>query len=329
VREQGPPAQGRLVVYASDQVHNCVDRAVDLLGLGTNQLRKVSSDERFRMRVDALRTAVHEDRRAGLQPAIVVGTAGTVNTGAIDPLEEIAAFCRAEGLWFHVDGAYGALAVLSPRMAPLFRGLERADSVAADPHKWLYVPYEAGAVLVKGSGRLADAYRKPAEYLVQDDASPFLGAAAFNERGPELSRGFKALKVFMGLMRHGRSGYAAAIERDIALAAFLAEEVGRRADFEGLAEPVLSIANFRYHPRKAGLEEPDLDRLNRLIVNRLVGSGGFFLAPTLLKGKTSMRVAIVNFRTTEDDLVALLDEAAAAGRYLLDQEATRGERRKG
>jgi glutamate/tyrosine decarboxylase-like PLP-dependent enzyme len=186
--------------------------------------------------------------------------------------------------------------------------------VAADPHKWLYVPYEAGAALVRESGRLADAFRRPAPYLVHDAESPFNGPVAFNERGPELSRGFKALKVWMGLKRHGRRGYARAVERDVALARFLAEEVRRRADLELLAEPVLSIASFRYRPRGAGLAEPALDALNRRIVNRLVGSGSFFLAPTILKGRTAMRVAIVNFRTRENDLVALLDAAEAAGR---------------
>jgi glutamate/tyrosine decarboxylase-like PLP-dependent enzyme len=317
VREDGPPSQNRLVVYASDQVHNCVDRAVDLLGLGMRQLRKIPSDERFRLRVDALRDAVATDRRAGFRPAIVVGTAGTVNTGAIDPLEEMAAFCREEGLWFHVDGAYGALASLSPRLRPLFRGLEQADSVAADPHKWLYVPFEAGALIVREPGRLADAYRKPAEYLVQDAESPFLGVPSFNERGPELSRSFKALKVFVGFLRHGRRGYAAAIERDVALARFLTDEVSRRPDFEALAEPVLSIANFRYRPRNQAASEEALGSLNVKIVNRLVGSGSFFLAPTRLKDTVSLRVAITNFRTTEEDLRALLDEAATAGRALL------------
>jgi glutamate/tyrosine decarboxylase-like PLP-dependent enzyme len=328
VRDDGPPSEGRLVVYASDQVHNCVDRAVDLLGLGMRQLRKIPSDDCFRLRLPALREAVAVDRRAGLRPAIVVGTAGTVNTGAIDPLEELLAFCRGEGLWFHVDGAYGALATLSTRLRPLFRGMEQADSVAADPHKWLYVPYEAGAVLLREPGRLAAAYRKPAEYLVQDAESPFLGAAAFNERGPELSRSFKALKVFVGFLRHGRRGYAAAIERDVALARFLMDEVGRRPDFEPLAEPILSIANFRYRPQGVTGTDDQIDRLNVGIVNRLVGAGSFFLAPTRLRERVSLRVAITNFRTTEDDLRALLDEAAAAGRDLL-QAGVFNDRPKG
>ena len=315
VREEGLGALPRLVVYASDQVHNCVDKSVDLLGIGLRQLHKIPTDDDFRMQVGLLREAVAADRRAGLHPAIVVGNAGTVNTGSIDPLEEIADFCRSEGLWFHADGAYGGLAVLSPRLRPLFAGLERADSIAADPHKWMYVPYEAGAVLVREPGRLADTFRKPAEYLVHDAESPVIGPTAFNDRGPELSRGFRALKVYMGLLRHGTSGYAAAVEHDFGLAHFLAEEVKRRPDFELLAEPVLSIVNFRYRPGGT-LDDEATDALNRRIVNRLVASGQFFLAPTRLKGRVSMRVAIVNFRTREDDLVALLDEASRVGKEI-------------
>jgi aromatic-L-amino-acid decarboxylase len=319
VREDGLAGDGRprLTVYASDQVHHCVDKAVDLLGIGTRQLRKIETDERFRIRMDLLEEAVAADRRAGLTPAIVVGNAGTVNTGAIDPLEEIADFCRRESLWFHVDGAYGAMARLSPRLAPLFSGMERADSIAADPHKWLYVPYEAGATLVREPGRLSAAFRKFPEYLASDPESPFPGPAWFAERGVELSRSFKALKVWMGFKTHGRSGYARAIENDVALAHFLAAEVDRRPDFERLSETVLSIANFRYRPGGGTLTDGDLDRVNRKIVNRLVGAGSFFLAPTILKGRTALRVCIVNFRTREEDLAALLDEAARIGAELL------------
>jgi glutamate/tyrosine decarboxylase-like PLP-dependent enzyme len=212
------------------------------------------------------------------------------------------------------------MATISPALRPLFRGIERAHSVATDPHKWLYVPYEAGAALVRDAGRLADAFRKPADYLVHDKDSPVNGPVSFNERGPELSRSFKALKVWMGLKRHGRSGYARAIEHDVAMARFLADTLQGRPDFELLAEPVLSIVNFRYRPAGARLDDASLDSLNRRIVNRLVASGAFFLAPTILKGRASMRAAIVNFRTTEADLVALADEAARAGREILGAE---------
>ena len=322
VREDGlsGPTSPRLTVYASDQVHSCVDKAVDLLGIGTRQLRKIPTDDRFRMRTAELFAVVEADRRAGFLPAIVVGNAGTVNTGAIDPLRELADFCRREKLWFHVDGAYGALASIVPSLGPLFAGMELADSIAADPHKWLYVPYEAGATLVREPGRLADTFRKFPEYLASDPESPFPGPAWFAERGVELSRGFKALKVWMGLKTHGRRAYAAQIENDVRLAGFLVAEVDRRADFERLAESPLSIANFRFHPPNLGLTDEALDRINRRIVNRLVGDGSFFLAPTVLKGRTALRVSITNFRTREEDLLALLDEAARIGRGIIASE---------
>ncbi|MEP6801735.1 MAG: pyridoxal-dependent decarboxylase [Acidobacteriota bacterium] len=318
VREDGlaGPGRPRLTVYASDQTHACVDKAVDLLGIGTSQLRKIPSDERFRIRLEDLERAVSDDRRSGFQPSIVVGNAGTVNTGAIDPLDALAAFCAREDLWFHVDGAYGALAVLSPALAPLFSGLARADSVAADPHKWLYVPYEAGATLVREPGRLGATFRRFPEYLASDAESPFPGPAWFAERGVELSRGFKALKVWMGWKTHGRRGYAASIENDVRLARFLSDTVDDRPEFERLAETVLSIVNFRYKPAGRVLPDADLDAVNRRIVNRLVGDGSFFLAPTILKGRTALRVCIVNFRTREEDLLALLDEAARIGATL-------------
>ncbi len=265
----------------------------------------------------SLAAAVAADRKAGYLPAIVVGNAGTVNTGAIDPLDELADFCAAEKLWFHVDGAYGALATMVPELHPLFAGMERADSIAADPHKWLYVPYEAGATLVREPGRLAAAFRKFPEYLAADPESPFPGPSWFAERGVELSRGFKALKVWMGLKTHGRRAYADQIASDVRLARFLAAEVDRRPDFERLADAVLSIANFRYRPADRDLPDAELDRVNRTIINRLVGEGSFFLAPTVLKGRTALRVSITNFRTREEDLIFLLDEAERIGRSVL------------
>ncbi|HSE61992.1 MAG TPA: pyridoxal-dependent decarboxylase [Thermoanaerobaculia bacterium] len=318
VREDGLAGEGRplLTVYASDQVHHCVDKAIDLLGMGTRNLRKIPTDDRFRIRLDLLEAAIAGDRRAGYVPAIVVGNAGTVNTGAIDPLEDLADLARREGLWFHADGAYGAMARLSPELAPLFAGMESAASIAADPHKWLYVPYEAGATLVRQPGRLAATFRKFPEYLATDPESPFPGPVWFAERGVELSRGFKALKVWMGLKTHGTAAYARSIENDVALARFLAGEVDRRPDFERMAEQVLSIVNFRYRPEGSNLPDEDLDRLNRRIVNRLVGDGSFLLAPTILKGRVAMRVCIVNFRTAEEDLTFLLEEAARVGKEI-------------
>ena len=216
---------------------------------GRNQLRKIATDERFRIRLDLLA----ERRRAGPPGRACAPRSSSATPAPSTPersirSQELADFCRRESLWFHVDGAYGAMAAISPTLAPLFAGMERADSIAADPHKWLYVPYEAGATLVREPGRLGAAFRKFPEYLAADADSPFPGPAWFAERGVELSRGFKALKVWMGLKTHGRRGYAAAIENDVRLARFLAGEVDRRPDFERLADSVLSIANFRYRP---------------------------------------------------------------------------------
>jgi glutamate/tyrosine decarboxylase-like PLP-dependent enzyme len=319
VREDGlaGPGRPRLTVYASDQVHHCVDKAVDLLGIGTSQLRKIPTGGDFRIDTAALARAIAADREAGLSPAIVVGNAGTVNTGAIDPLDEIAELCRREGLWFHADGAYGALAAMLPALKPRFSGIEKADSLATDPHKWLYAPYEVGATFVREPGRLASTFRKFPEYLASDPESPFPGPAWFAERGVELSRGFKALKVWMGIRTHGRRAYAEQIGNDIRLARFLADEVDRRTDFERLAEPVLSIANFRWRPASRTLTDAELDRVNRRIIHRLVGDGSFFLAPTILKGRTTLRVSITNFRTTESDLLALLDEVERVGKEIL------------
>jgi glutamate/tyrosine decarboxylase-like PLP-dependent enzyme len=204
-----------------------------------------------------------------------------------------------------------------PSVRPLFAGLERADSLATDPHKWLYAPYEVGATFVREPGRLAATFRKFPEYLASDPESPFPGPAWFAERGVELSRGFKALKVWMGIRTHGRRAYAEQIENDIHLARFLADEVDRRPDFERLAEPVLSIANFRWRPAGRPMANADLDRVNRRIIHRLVGDGSFFLAPTILKGRTTLRVSITNFRTTEADLLALLDEVERVGKEIV------------
>lgn len=315
VRDGGLPRDPRPVVYVSEQVHHCVDKSADLLGFGRRFVRRIATDAGFRMRVDALEQAIAADRAAGLRPAIVVGSAGTVNTGAIDPLDTIADVAAREGMWFHADGAYGALAAIA--IPGAFAGLTRADSIAADPHKWLYVPYEAGATLVRRKGGLTDAFARPAEYLDQDPESPLLGPVLFSERGPELSRRFRALKVWLGIQRHGRAGYARAIGADLARARRLAELVKERPDALELAvEPTLSIVCFRYAPRHGGLDEAQIDRLNRRIANRWIADGSFFLAPTVLRGRTYLRAAIVNFRTSEQDLVALRDATLQAGAEL-------------
>ncbi len=317
-RPRGPDGP-RLTVYASDQVHSCVDKAVDLLGIGTRQLRKIATDEVFGSAFGA-RSRPSRRTEAGFLPAIVVGNAGTVNTGAIDPLDELADFCRARALVPRRRRVRGAR-LDRAGAAPLFAGMERADSIAADPHKWLYVPYEAGATLVREPGRFSAAFRKFPEYLASDPESPFPGPAWFAERGVELSRGFKALKVWMGLKTHGRRAYAA-IEDDVALGQFLAAEVDRRPDFERLAERRSRSPTSASARRTARSPTPQLDRINRRIINRLVGDGSFFLAPTILKGRDRDARLDHEFRTREEDLIALLDESARIGRELVGRRRT-------
>ena len=240
-----------------------------------------------------------------------------MNTGAIDPLDELADLCAREGLWFHVDGAYGALASVSPKLEPLFAGLERADSVAADPHKWLYVPYEAGATLVREPGRMAEAFRRPAPYLVHDPDSPVLGPVLFNERGPGAVARLQGAQGLGGpeAPRAARLRGGGRARRGDGALPRRRGPGARRTSSCWPSPSCRSSASATGRPRP-GRTEAELDRLNRQIVNRLVGRGAFFLAPTLLKGRTAMRVAIVNFRTREDDLRALLDEAADAAREI-------------
>ena len=318
VREEGlgRPGSPPPTIYASDQVHSCVDKAVDLLGFGTRRLRKIPTGSDFRLRVDLLAEAVAADRQAGFRPAIVVANAGTVNTGAIDPLDELADFCRREDLWFHVDGAYGALARLSPAQAPKFSGMERADSLAADPHKWLFVPFGAGAAFVRRPGALSAAFRKFPEYLDTSPDAPLSGPVWFAERGIELSRSFRALKIWMGLKVHGRRAYAEAIDRNVELARVLSEAVDRAPDLERLSEPELSIANFRYRPAGSRMSEDELNDLNRRIIHRIVENGSAFVYPTVLHGRTSIRVCIVNFRTDEKDVSALVGDVVRWGSEL-------------
>jgi len=314
VREDGFAGTPPLVVYTSDEVHNCVDKAVDLLGIGWKQLRKIPADDRFRIRVDRLKQAIADDRRAGLRPAIVVGNAGTVNTGAIDPLDELADLCRGRGPLVPRRRGLRRPRVGLTEAAALFAGLERADSVAADPHKWLYVPYEAGAVLVREPGRLADAFRRPAPYLVHDPTARS-SARSSSTSGPGALAGLQGPE---GLGRpeapraEGLRGGGRARRGDGALPGRGGEGAPRlrAAGRAGAVDRRLPLPAGR--PARGGSRPAQ--SADRQPARR---PRAFFLAPTLLKGRTAMRVAIVNFRTTEDDLRALLDEAAEAGRAVL------------
>lgn len=297
-----------LIVYTSTQGHGCIQKALEALGFGHQNLHKIPVDADYRMDLAALRTQIAADRAAGLNPVCVAASAGTVNTGAIDPLTDIADLCAAENLWFHVDGAYGGVGILGDGLAEQYRGIERADSLAIDPHKWLYMPVECGCVFVRDAAAMRDTFSLVPSYLRDDRALPW-----FSEFSIQQTRGFKALKLWMVLQQIGVEGYRQLISRDIELARILQARVRSRPDFELVAAGPLSVTCFRYTP--AGVA--DVDQLNRQLAEIVQRSGQAFLTTTELAGQLVLRACIVNFRTTEADLDILLDAVATAGQSIL------------
>jgi aromatic-L-amino-acid decarboxylase len=327
VRSQGLAQDGRqLRVYASVETHTWVQKAADLSGLGTTAIRWIQTDDKQRMNVDALRSAIDADRGAGDLPILVIGTAGSVSTGAVDPLGAIAALCREQGLWFHVDGAYGAPAAMLPEADPDLRALALADSVAVDPHKWLYAPLEAGCVLVRDADQLRRTFSYHPPYYPEKEkgeAPPLY----YHELGPQNSRGFRALKVWAALRQAGRSGYERMVRDDIALARRLFERAASEPLLQ-VATHALSITTFRYVPAdlaaraRASSSQQDravedyLDALNRGIVARLQQGGEAFVTHAVIDGRYFLRACIVNFRTTEADVDALPPLVVEIGREL-------------
>ena len=306
----GPP----MTIYASEEVHMSIPKAADILGFGRDQVRVVGCDERQRMRVDALVRKIEADKRQGLRPFCVVASAGTVNTGVVDPLVEVAEIAREFDLWFHVDGAYGAPGVLDQRKSDLFAGLERADSVSLDPHKWLFVPVDAGCLLFRDSVAAATAFStEDADYIkvhgLTEDA-----AFAYWDYGVELSRRFRALKVWLTLNYYGVRRLGEAIVEDNSLAAYLGELVSRSEDFELLAPVELSICCFRYAP--SNVAESELDQLNEKIVAAVQKSGRAYLSNATVNGKFALRACITNFRTTKADIEETLSVVREAARSL-------------
>ncbi|MBY9066598.1 cytochrome D ubiquinol oxidase subunit I [Hyphomonas sp. WL0036] len=305
----------RLVGYASAEAHACNPRAFDIIGLGSDALRRIPVNDAFQMDTGALRAAIRADREAGLTPFLVIGTAGTVNTGSTDPLAELSAIAKEEGLWFHVDGAFGALARLSPKHAERYRAIEQADSLAFDFHKWMHVNYDAGCVLVREEPHHRHAFSDRPDYL----KGAARGIAAGNpwpvEYGPELSRGFRALKVWSQIAGFGTERLGAAIARNCDQAAYLSSKVAPDPRFELLAPARLNICCFRL--KADGLDEAALGALNEEIVIRLQESGIAAPSTTKLKGRTAIRVNLTNHRTQESDLDLLLTEIVRIGGAVL------------
>ena len=308
VRRDGVGGSG-LVAYTSAAAHGCLPRAMEMAGLGRDALRMIPCDDRGRMRADLLARHVARDRARGLRPFMLVGTAGTVDIGAVDDLAGLADFAARQDLWFHVDGAFGAIAALSPRLRPLLAGIERADSVAFDFHKWAQVPYDAGCIVVRDASRQLETFGAEAAYLKREQRGLAGGGVWPCDLGPDLSRGFRALKVWMTLSVYGADRIGAIAEQTCALAAALAARVDREPELERLAPVALNIVCFRY--RAAG---DDLDRLNAEIVADLQEAGTAAPSTTVVGGVLAIRAAIVNHRTEETDIAILVDAALQAGR---------------
>ncbi|HEX3573529.1 MAG TPA: pyridoxal-dependent decarboxylase [Rhodopila sp.] len=299
----------RLVAYTSAAAHGCLPRAMEMAGLGRDALRMIPEDEQGRIRLDALAQRVAEDRANGTQPFLVVGTAGTVNIGAVDDLNGIADFAAAQGLWFHIDGAFGAIAALAPKLRPLLAGIERADSVAFDFHKWAQVPYDAGCIVVRDPSRQIETFGAEAAYLRREERGLAGGGVWPCDLGPDLSRGFRALKVWMTVSVYGADRIGAIAQQTCDLAATLAIRVDREPALQRLAPVALNIVCFRFVAAEA-----DMDRLNADIVADLQEAGIAAPSTTMVNGVLAIRTAIVNHRTNHADLAILVDAVLEAGR---------------
>lgn len=315
VRELGVAAiEKPLRFYASDQVHSCHRKAVEALGLGNVALRRISTDDGLRIDIAALRESIAQDRAAGLHPACIIGTAGTVNTGAVDDLNALADLATAEEMWFHVDGCIGALIAIAPKHSNLVAGIERADSVALDPHKWLHAPFEAGCVLVKDAAAHRGAFAVTSEYL---EKTPRGVAAApwLYDFGLQTSRGFRALKVWMALKEHGVGKFGRLIDQNIAQAMYLTELVEAAPDLELIAPTIINIVCFRYRGDALGADAQKA--LNIEIMLQLQEQGTAVLSDTTVHDEHCLRVAIPNHRTRREDLLLLVAEVRRLGAELL------------
>jgi aromatic-L-amino-acid/L-tryptophan decarboxylase len=306
----GAPDRG--TVYMSDQSHSALVRAATIVGIRPERVRKIVSDRHYRIDLEALAAAVEEDRAAGFVPVAVCANAGATNTGAVDPLPPLADYCAREGIWLHVDAAYGGFAVLTPRGRELLAGLERADSIAMDAHKWLFQPFEAGCLMVKDVAKLEAAFKVQPEYLQDTQWGP--EHPNFSDRGLQLTRQFRALKVWMSIQTFGLAAFRRAVAKGMDLAE-RAEEYVRASDLLEIANPAsLGVVCFRYHPRGASWAPARLEALNRQVQARVIDTGTAFMSSTRLRGSYSLRFCILNHRTTWQDVLETLQAIERFGR---------------
>lgn len=315
VREAGMQgAPQRLVVYASTETHSSVQKAVELLGLGSASLRKIPVNADYVISLEALQQAINADRAAGHRPICVIGNAGTTNTGAVDDLSALADLCAREGLWFHVDGAIGAVAVLSEIIKPQLRGMERADSIALDLHKWMHVPFEAGCVLVRSEKAHRMAFSLTPAYLQHETRGLAAGQHWFSDYGLQLTRQFRALKVWMSIKEHGLDRFGRMISRNVEQAQYFGQLVEDDPQLELMAPIGMDIVCFRFNP--GGLDDAALNALNKEILMQLHEQGIAVPTYTTLNGHYCLRIAIANHRSRQEDFDLLAQEVVRIGRQI-------------
>ena len=314
-------AEGKLTAYCSSETHNCVNKAAEIIGIGNENLRKISVDVRYEIDVTALQEQINADRANGYTPFCIVGNAGTVNTGAIDPLDELLKIARKENIWLHVDGAFGALAKLAPAYQERLKAIEQVDSIAFDLHKWMYVQYEVGCVLFKDGAAHRNAFANAVNYLATHERGLAAGPDTVSNYGMELSRGFKALKVWMSLKEHGLDKYAAMISQNIDQAFYLGEQIKEHPELELLTPVTMNVVCYRYNP--GNLDEDRLNVLNKELLMRMQETGVAAPSSTLLNGKYAIRAAITNHRTRRHHLDEMVAGTIEIGDKLMkEMEAT-------
>jgi aromatic-L-amino-acid/L-tryptophan decarboxylase len=305
---------GQLVVYGSSETHNCVLKGIEVIGVGSDHFRKVPVDEHYRVSIDLLQQMISEDRQAGLFPFCIVGNAGTVNTGAIDDLEALAVIAKREKCWFHIDGAFGAIPKLLPEFGESLKGIELADSLSFDFHKWLYMNYEVGCVLIRDGVAHRTAFSSPANYLAAHERGLSAGPDPFSNYGMELSRGFKALKVWMLLKENGVQKYVRLIRQNLDQAKYLESSIRKNKELELLADVSLNIVCYRYNP--GDMDDQQLNALNKELLMQLHERGIATPSYTMLNGRYAIRVAITNHRSRVADFDALVEASMRIGKGL-------------
>lgn len=307
----------RMMVYASSEVHNCSNKAVELLGLGSDSLRLIPVNERYEIDINLLKKQIELDRENGMHPFCVVGNAVTVNTGAADDLTALADLCEKEGLWFHVDGAIGAMLALSEKYKHMIQGMQRADSIAFDLHKWMYIPYEAGCIMIRKGMQHYRAFSMHADYLAHEERGAAAGAVWFSDYGVELSRGFKALKIWMSIKEHGIKKFGRLVTQNVEQVQYLKALVLSNPKLELMAPAPLNILCFRYTMPSAGDET--LNRLNKELLIRLHESGVAVPSYTVLHGRYALRIANTNHRTRREDFNLLIEKVVELGDRLVQE----------